>query len=102
MYLQKNVQYQTPHLTSTSHVLRVIIFFFEGLSSQIITEIPAEISCITMAKMGLSHLLNILEGGLGDVNELLVYKLRRAVLINMPPVFDCFFNDIGGNGESVG
>ncbi len=55
-----------------------------------------------MAKMGLSHLLNILEGGLGDVNELLVYKLRRAVLINMPPVFDCFFNDIGGNGESVG
>jgi hypothetical protein len=57
-----------PHLSSTSNALRAAIFYFKVTSGRIITEIPMEVPLVAMLKMGLSHLLDIWEGGVGDVN----------------------------------
>ncbi len=52
-------------------------------------KILAEIPCVMMAKMRLFHPLDIWEAGVGDVNELLVYKVSKEVLISLLPVFGC-------------
>ncbi len=49
-----------------------------------------EIPAIAMSKMGLSHLIIICEGGVGNINELPVYKVCKKVLICLlPPVLVC-------------
>ena len=49
-----------------------------------------EIHAIAMSKMGLSHLIIICEGGVGNINELPVYKVCKKVLICLlPPVLVC-------------
>ena len=48
-----------------------------------------EILGFAMPKMSYSHLLNIREGGFGDVNKLPVYKVCKKFLIGLPPVLGC-------------
>jgi hypothetical protein len=38
-----------------------------------------------MPKMGVSHLLNIRQGGVGEIDELPIYKVVEEVLISLPP-----------------
>ena len=57
-----------PHLTSVAS--RAAILDFEVPRSRIITEIFAEILFVTVPKMKVSYLLDILVGGVCNINQL--------------------------------
>jgi hypothetical protein len=86
---QINQQKQTLHLTSTFTPLRTAVLNFQVPSSQIITEIPTEILGFAMPNMEVSHLFNILQGGVRNINLLCVNNVGEEVLICLPPVLGC-------------
>ena len=61
------------HLTSAFSPSHTTVLDFQVPSGQKIAQVTTEIDRIVMAKMGLSHLLNIQEGGVGDVDKFPVY-----------------------------
>ena len=75
-----------PHLATTSFALRPTILYFKVKCIQIITEILVELPAIVMSKTGLSHLVDIWDGCVGNIYELPVYKVCEKVLICLPPV----------------
>ena len=54
-----------------------------------IAEITVDIAFAAVPKVKLSDLLNIWIGGVGNINELLVTKVSKKVLIGLPPLL-CF------------
>ena len=66
---------QMPQLTSAFAPLRTAILNFKVPRGCIIAKILAEIPGVAVAKMGVSHLLNIWQGGVGDINELPIYMV---------------------------
>ena len=66
--------------------LRAAILRFEIPRCRIIAEITVEILGVTVPQMGLSGLLAIWVGSVGDINELPVDKVSKKVLIGLPPL----------------
>jgi hypothetical protein len=83
---QKNQQYKMPHLTFTSVASRAAVLNFEVPRCRIIMEITAEIPLVTVPKMKVSYLLNILVGGVGYIDQLPVGEVGKKVPIGLPPV----------------
>jgi hypothetical protein len=69
-----------PHLTSVAS--RAAILDFEVPRSRIITEIFAEILFVTVPKI----LLDILVGGVCNINQLPVGEVFKKVPIGLPPI----------------
>jgi hypothetical protein len=61
-----------PQLTSIIAPLGTAVLDFKVKSGRIIAEPATGIPRIAMPKMGLLHPVNILNGGVGDVNQLLM------------------------------
>ena len=83
---QKNQQYLTPHLTFTFVASRAAVFDFEVPRRRIIAEIIAEILFVVMPKMKASYLLDILVGGVGNIDQLPVGEVGKKVPIGLPPL----------------
>ena len=70
------------------------ILDFEVPRCRIIAEITTEISLVAVPKMKVSYLLDILVGGVCDINELPVGEVGKKVPIGLPPVL-CFGGCLG-------
>ena len=69
--------------------LRAAILRFEIPRCRIIAEITVEILGVTVPQMGLSGLLAIWVGSVGDINELPVDEVSKKGLIGLSPLL-CF------------
>ncbi len=75
-----------PHLTFTFVASRATVFDFEVPRRRIIAEIIAEILFVVMPKMKASYLLDILVGGVGNIDQLPVSEVGKKVPISLPPL----------------
>ena len=85
-----------PHLTSVAS--RAAILDFEVPRSRIITEIFAEILFVTVPKMKVSYLLDILVGGVCNINQLPVGEVLKRRSLSACPQFLVDFASFGGMG----
>ena len=74
--------------------MRATIFDFKVPRCRIIAEITSKILFVPVTKMKVSYLLDILVGGVGNINELPVDKVGKKVLIGLPPLH-CFGSCLG-------
>ena len=81
-----------PHLTSVAS--RTAILDFKVPRCRIIAEICAKILFVAVPKMKVSCLLDILEGGVCNIYELLVDEVGKKVPIGLPPLL-CFGSCLG-------
>ena len=75
-----------PHLTFTFVASRAAILDFEVPRRRIIAEIFAEIIFVVVPKMKVSYLLDILVGGVGNIDQLPVGEVGKKVPIGLPPI----------------
>ena len=80
-----------PHLTSVA--LHAAILNFEVPRRRIIEEINAEILFVVVPKMKVSYLLDILVGGVGNIDQLPVGEVGKKVPTGLPPLL------LGGIGQ---
>ena len=74
-----------PQLTSAFTPSHTTILYFKVPRCRKLAEVTSEIPLVTMPKMGVSHLLNIRQEDVGDIDELSIYKVVKEVLISLPP-----------------
>jgi hypothetical protein len=88
-----------PHLTSVASCAAILNF--KVPRCRIMTEIFAEILFVTVPKMKVSYLLDILVGGVCNIDQLPVGEVGKKVPISLPPVLGrlCF---LWRHGDSVG
>ncbi len=72
------------HLTSVAS--HTAILDFEVPRRRIIAEIIAKILFVVVPKMKVSYLLDILLGGVGNIDQLPVGEVGKKVPIGLPPV----------------
>ena len=72
------------HLTSVAS--RAAILDFEVPRCRIIAEITAEIPLVAVPKMKVSYLLDILVGGVCNIDKLPVGEVGKKIPIRLPPV----------------
>ena len=72
------------HLTSVAS--RTAILDFKVPHCRIIADICAKILFVTVPKMKVSYLLDILEGGVCNIYELPVGEVSKKVPIGLPPL----------------
>ena len=87
-----------PHLTFTFVASCAAVLDFEVPRCRIIAEIFAEILFVAVPKMKVSYLLDILVGGVGNIDQLPVGEVGKKVPIGLPPVLGCLW----WHGDSVG
>ena len=68
---------------------------------RVINEISAEIPLVAVPKMKVSYLLDILVGGVCDIDELPVGEVGKKVPIGLPPVLGRL-GCLWWHGDSVG
>ncbi len=78
-----------PHLLSAFDPSRTAVVDFQVPSGQKIAEVKAEIPLVAMLKMSPLHLVDILEGGVSNINQLPINKVVEEVPIGLPPVLGC-------------
>ncbi len=75
-----------PHLTFTFVASHAAILDFEVPRCRIITEFFAEILFVVVPKMKVSYLLDILVGGVGNIDQLPVGEVGKKVPIGLLPL----------------
>ena len=75
-------------------MLRATILDFKVPRCRIIAEITAEIIFVVVSKMKFSYLLDILWGGVCEIDELPDGEVGKKVLIGLPPHL-CFGSFLG-------
>ena len=79
---------------------RAPILDFKVPRCRIIAEICAKILFISVPKMKVSYLLDILEGGVCNIYELPVGEVRKKIPIGLPPLL-CFGGCHGERGAEL-
>jgi hypothetical protein len=79
---------------------RAAILDFEVPRCQIIAEIIAEILFVVVLKMKVSYLLDILVGGVCNIDELPVGEVGKKVPIGLPPLL-CSVSCLGWHRAEI-